>query len=130
MCEISSTGWTKANALRPGTAMVEQCRQSKSDARLRKPQARFPISTNPPPAQSELPRQPQGDVDTVIRTLGRVSSPAILVGHSYGGSVLVFFIFGFNWMILASLEQAAKRARWSGVFRSSSQLLAADSSGS
>jgi len=30
----------------------------------------------------------QGDVDTVKRTLGRVNSPAILVGHSYGGSVI------------------------------------------
>src|SRR5580765_5672415 len=29
-----------------------------------------------------------GDVETVRRTLGRVSSPAILVGHSYGGSVI------------------------------------------
>jgi pimeloyl-ACP methyl ester carboxylesterase len=29
-----------------------------------------------------------GDVATVRRTLGRVSSPAILVGHSYGGSVI------------------------------------------
>src|SRR5215813_2887578 len=28
------------------------------------------------------------DVDCVKRTLGRVSSPAILVGHSYGGSVI------------------------------------------
>src|SRR5712672_4270526 len=28
------------------------------------------------------------DVATVKRTLGRVSSPAILVGHSYGGSVI------------------------------------------
>ena len=28
---------------------------------------------------------PEGDVATVKRTLGRVSSPAILVGHSYGG---------------------------------------------
>src|SRR5713226_2993431 len=28
------------------------------------------------------------DVATVSRTLGRVSSPAILVGHSYGGSVI------------------------------------------
>jgi len=28
------------------------------------------------------------DVATVIRTLGRVSSPSILVGHSYGGSVI------------------------------------------
>src|SRR5258706_15726638 len=28
------------------------------------------------------------DVATVRSTLGRVSSPAILVGHSYGGSVL------------------------------------------
>src|SRR5262249_60809076 len=27
-----------------------------------------------------------GDVDCVKRTLGRVSSTAILVGHSYGGS--------------------------------------------
>src|SRR5260370_4773173 len=27
-----------------------------------------------------------GDVATVKRTLGQVSSPAILVGHSYGGS--------------------------------------------
>src|SRR5215475_6172207 len=28
------------------------------------------------------------DVDCVKRTLGRVSNPAILVGHSYGGSVI------------------------------------------
>jgi pimeloyl-ACP methyl ester carboxylesterase len=28
------------------------------------------------------------DVATIRRTLGRVSSPAILVGHSYGGSVI------------------------------------------
>jgi pimeloyl-ACP methyl ester carboxylesterase len=28
------------------------------------------------------------DVATVIRTLGRVGSPSILVGHSYGGSVI------------------------------------------
>jgi pimeloyl-ACP methyl ester carboxylesterase len=31
---------------------------------------------------------PEGDVATVIRTLSRVNSPAILVGHSYGGSVI------------------------------------------
>jgi pimeloyl-ACP methyl ester carboxylesterase len=31
---------------------------------------------------------PEEDVATVVRTLGRVSSPAILVGHSYGGSVI------------------------------------------
>src|SRR6516225_4319876 len=30
----------------------------------------------------------QGDVAAVKRTLGRVSRPAILVGHSYGGSVI------------------------------------------
>jgi pimeloyl-ACP methyl ester carboxylesterase len=30
----------------------------------------------------------EGDVATVKRALGRVSSPAILVGHSYGGSVI------------------------------------------
>src|SRR5579864_5958072 len=29
-----------------------------------------------------------GDVATVKRTLGRVNSPTILVGHSYGGSVI------------------------------------------
>src|SRR5438046_1290078 len=29
-----------------------------------------------------------GDVAAVKRTLGRVSSPAVLVGHSYGGSVI------------------------------------------
>jgi pimeloyl-ACP methyl ester carboxylesterase len=29
-----------------------------------------------------------GDVDCVRRTLGRVPAPAILVGHSYGGSVI------------------------------------------
>src|SRR5246127_254427 len=28
------------------------------------------------------------DIATVKRTLGRVSSPVILVGHSYGGSVI------------------------------------------
>jgi len=31
---------------------------------------------------------PEGDVATVKRTLGRVSSPAILVGHSYGGATI------------------------------------------
>ena len=31
---------------------------------------------------------PEEDVASVKRTLGRVSSPAILVGHSYGGSVI------------------------------------------
>jgi pimeloyl-ACP methyl ester carboxylesterase len=31
---------------------------------------------------------PEGDVATVKRTLARVSSPTILVGHSYGGSVI------------------------------------------
>jgi len=31
---------------------------------------------------------PEGDVACVIRALGRVRSPAILVGHSYGGSVI------------------------------------------
>jgi pimeloyl-ACP methyl ester carboxylesterase len=30
----------------------------------------------------------KGDVDAVIRALGRVHSPAILVGHSYGGTVI------------------------------------------
>src|SRR4051812_6139519 len=30
----------------------------------------------------------QGDVEAVRRALGRVSSPAILVGHSYGGTVI------------------------------------------
>jgi len=30
----------------------------------------------------------EDDVATVKRTLGRVNSPAILVGHSYGGSVI------------------------------------------
>ena len=30
----------------------------------------------------------EGDVTATLRTLGRVSSPAILVGHSYGGSVI------------------------------------------
>jgi pimeloyl-ACP methyl ester carboxylesterase len=29
-----------------------------------------------------------GDVEAVKRTLGRVNSPAILVGHSYGGTVI------------------------------------------
>ena len=28
----------------------------------------------------------KGDVDAVLRALGRVSNPAILVGHSYGGT--------------------------------------------
>jgi pimeloyl-ACP methyl ester carboxylesterase len=31
---------------------------------------------------------PEGDVATIKRTLGRVSRPTILVGHSYGGSVI------------------------------------------
>src|SRR5215469_808828 len=30
----------------------------------------------------------QGDVAAVTRALGQVSSPAILVGHSYGGTVI------------------------------------------
>src|SRR3989442_5471456 len=29
-----------------------------------------------------------GDVAAVKRTLGRVSSPAVLVGHSYGGGII------------------------------------------
>src|SRR5450631_3190309 len=31
---------------------------------------------------------PEGDVAAVKRTLGRVKTPAILVGHSYGGAVI------------------------------------------
>lgn len=43
----------------------------------------------------------QGDVAAVHRALGQVSSPAILVGHSYGGTV-----------ITAALERfVAKRMR-------------------
>ena len=30
----------------------------------------------------------EGDVATITRALGRVSSPAVLVGHSYGGTVI------------------------------------------
>jgi pimeloyl-ACP methyl ester carboxylesterase len=30
----------------------------------------------------------QADVDATLRTIGRVSSPVILVGHSYGGTVI------------------------------------------
>jgi pimeloyl-ACP methyl ester carboxylesterase len=30
----------------------------------------------------------KGDVESVQRALGRVSSPAILVGHSYGGTII------------------------------------------
>jgi pimeloyl-ACP methyl ester carboxylesterase len=30
----------------------------------------------------------EGDVATVIRTLGRVTSPILLVGHSYGGTLI------------------------------------------
>ena len=30
----------------------------------------------------------KGDVDAVVRVLSRVSSPAILVGHSYGGTLI------------------------------------------
>jgi pimeloyl-ACP methyl ester carboxylesterase len=30
----------------------------------------------------------KGDVDAVTRVLGRVSSPSILVGHSYGGTII------------------------------------------
>ncbi len=29
-----------------------------------------------------------GDVDCVLRTIGRTSNPVVLVGHSYGGGVL------------------------------------------
>ena len=31
---------------------------------------------------------PEGDVATLLSALGRVSSPAILVGHTYGGSII------------------------------------------
>jgi pimeloyl-ACP methyl ester carboxylesterase len=31
---------------------------------------------------------PEGDVEMVRRTLGRVNRPVVLVGHSYGGSVI------------------------------------------
>jgi pimeloyl-ACP methyl ester carboxylesterase len=30
----------------------------------------------------------RGDVDCIIRTLGRVASPSLLVGHSYGGATI------------------------------------------
>src|SRR5260370_26871078 len=30
----------------------------------------------------------KGDVDATIRTFGRVSGPIVLVGHSYGGTVI------------------------------------------
>jgi pimeloyl-ACP methyl ester carboxylesterase len=30
----------------------------------------------------------KGDVDATVRTFGRVSGPIVLVGHSYGGSVI------------------------------------------
>jgi pimeloyl-ACP methyl ester carboxylesterase len=43
-----------------------------------------------------------GDVDNVKRTLGQVSSPAILVGHSYGGSVITAAgteLFGPSWSV-------------------------------
>jgi pimeloyl-ACP methyl ester carboxylesterase len=39
------------------------------------------------PAQNSLDTL-EGDVAMVTRALGRVSSPAILVGHSYGGTVI------------------------------------------
>src|SRR5579863_1123444 len=31
---------------------------------------------------------PEGDVETVKKTMARVSGPVLLVGHSYGGSVI------------------------------------------
>jgi pimeloyl-ACP methyl ester carboxylesterase len=31
---------------------------------------------------------PEGDVATVIRTMGRVTGPVLLVGHSYGGTLI------------------------------------------
>ena len=30
----------------------------------------------------------EGDVATVLRTIGRVSGPVLLVGHSYGGTLI------------------------------------------
>ena len=30
----------------------------------------------------------KGDVDATIRTFGRVTGPIVLVGHSYGGTVI------------------------------------------
>jgi pimeloyl-ACP methyl ester carboxylesterase len=32
----------------------------------------------------------KGDVDAALRTFGRVSGPIVLVGHSYGGSVITY----------------------------------------
>jgi pimeloyl-ACP methyl ester carboxylesterase len=43
-----------------------------------------------------------GDVATVRRTLGRVSSPSILVGHSYGGSVTFAFGRSSGWGLQAA----------------------------
>src|SRR6201998_2121862 len=43
----------------------------------------FTVITSQPGLDSHA-----SDVDCVKRTLGRVSNPAILVGHSYGGSVI------------------------------------------
>ena len=39
------------------------------------------------PAQNSLDSL-EGDVDAVRRALGRVSSPSVLVGHSYGGTII------------------------------------------
>jgi len=40
-------------------------------------------------AQYSLDRL-KGDVDTAIHTFGRVKGPIVLVGHSYGGSVITY----------------------------------------
>src|SRR5882724_5684305 len=73
----------------------------------------------------------KGDVATVTRTLGRVSAPAILVGHSYGGTVitaagtdervagLVYIADGRVWMLpkgvacfAGDLSEAEQKVVW------------------
>ena len=44
----------------------------------------------------------EGDVAMVKRALGRVSSPAILVGHSYGGSVITLSHRSGGWSSLVT----------------------------
>jgi pimeloyl-ACP methyl ester carboxylesterase len=89
----------KASSDSDSTPTVASVRAPKALAR---PRARssnddLPISKLIPPLRAEGHEvitaeygldSHRGDVDCTLRALGRVAGPAILVGHSYGGSVI------------------------------------------
>jgi pimeloyl-ACP methyl ester carboxylesterase len=68
-----------------------------------------------------------GDAATVRRTLGRVSSPAILVGHSYGGSVITAAgtddrVAGLVECFAGDLSEQEQKVVWATHFAPAAEL--------